>query len=169
MLTKVCNRCGTEKPVSEFSPNKGGKHGVRPDCKPCASKRNLQIRAAIPPDVRREREREYTRRQGERRKLQRIEARRAAGVPLVGERITVEEKRCRDCGEVKPASEFQKEPKHTDGLRSYCRACIVARQRDHRRRNPNDWNRRNPEKIREYGRRYQERKRAQQRQGGQAA
>ena len=35
MKTKVCTKCGVEKPLSEFYKNKGGKYEVRGDCKEC--------------------------------------------------------------------------------------------------------------------------------------
>jgi hypothetical protein len=34
-MTKVCTKCGVEKELGEFSRNKGGKYGVRADCKYC--------------------------------------------------------------------------------------------------------------------------------------
>ena len=35
--TKKCNRCNIEKPVSEYYKQKGGKDGLRPECKQCVS------------------------------------------------------------------------------------------------------------------------------------
>lgn len=35
--TKPCTRCKADKPFSEFSPNKYGRHGLNPACKACAS------------------------------------------------------------------------------------------------------------------------------------
>ena len=35
---KHCNRCGQDKPVGEFSPDKKSKDGRRTYCKPCTSK-----------------------------------------------------------------------------------------------------------------------------------
>lgn len=34
-MTKTCNKCNTEKPLDEFSLNKGGKHGRHSKCKCC--------------------------------------------------------------------------------------------------------------------------------------
>lgn len=36
-------------------------------------------------------------------------------------------KRCRDCGETKPASEFHVQATARDGLRPYCKPCTIAR------------------------------------------
>ncbi len=41
METKICNRCNTEKPISEFRKDvKRGKRIVRPQCKICYNKTN---------------------------------------------------------------------------------------------------------------------------------
>ncbi len=36
---KRCKKCGTVKPLAEFYANKGGRDGVRPECKACTSAR----------------------------------------------------------------------------------------------------------------------------------
>ena len=38
-------------------------------------------------------------------------------------------KRCRDCDEVKPASQFYTSRKMRDGLTSYCKPCTIEQQR----------------------------------------
>ena len=38
MQTKPCSKCGKEKFISEFTPDKGQKSGFRPDCKICRLK-----------------------------------------------------------------------------------------------------------------------------------
>lgn len=38
MESKVCNKCGEEKPICEFSKNKTSKDGVQRKCKACAKK-----------------------------------------------------------------------------------------------------------------------------------
>ena len=43
--TKVCSRCGEEKPVSEFYSQKGGRSGLRAACKKCFIKANSEYRA----------------------------------------------------------------------------------------------------------------------------
>lgn len=35
MKTKICNRCGTERTLTRFSPQKGGKYGRHGVCKDC--------------------------------------------------------------------------------------------------------------------------------------
>ena len=37
MKTKVCTKCGEEKPLSKYYKQKGGKFGVKAKCKSCAS------------------------------------------------------------------------------------------------------------------------------------
>lgn len=39
---KTCSKCRTEKPLDEFYPRKGGKFGVRADCKVCVIKRSVK-------------------------------------------------------------------------------------------------------------------------------
>lgn len=39
MKTKICSKCGVEKPISEFEKASTGKHGVRGDCKECVKER----------------------------------------------------------------------------------------------------------------------------------
>ena len=41
-ITKICSKCGEEKELSEFYPRKGGKFGVRADCKECVIKRSVK-------------------------------------------------------------------------------------------------------------------------------
>ena len=47
-------------------------------------------------------------------------------------------KPCRDCGEVKPLDEFNKDAKAKDGRRAYCKPCHSARSMS--------WEKANPEK-----------------------
>ncbi len=48
MDTKVCKTCGQEKPLSEFSPQRRGRLGVRTSCKPCNSEWVMQYRDKNP-------------------------------------------------------------------------------------------------------------------------
>jgi hypothetical protein len=45
------------------------------------------------------------------------------------ERLTVGEKRCPRCGEVKPLSMFARQSKRLDGRQTECRACLADRKR----------------------------------------
>jgi hypothetical protein len=44
MLTKVCTKCGVEKDIDNYQNRKGGKYGVRADCKVCNSRQRSQYR-----------------------------------------------------------------------------------------------------------------------------
>lgn len=45
MMTKLCSKCGAEKPVIDFYKQKGGKDGLRAACKKCFIKANTEYRA----------------------------------------------------------------------------------------------------------------------------
>lgn len=42
--TKMCSRCGEEKPFSEFYEQRGGKLGLRAACKKCFIRTNSEYR-----------------------------------------------------------------------------------------------------------------------------
>lgn len=46
VTAKACNACGTVKPLTEFSPNRGGRHGTTPKCKPCRARHESYLRLA---------------------------------------------------------------------------------------------------------------------------
>ena len=46
-MTKTCNKCNTEKPLDEFSSNKGGKHGKHSKCKSCVKEYQIQNKRRI--------------------------------------------------------------------------------------------------------------------------
>ena len=56
------------------------------------------------------------------------------------------EKKCNDCGEVKPLTEFYKRASSKDGYNYYCKPCNRARVRA--------WEQVNPERVKEYRERY---------------
>jgi hypothetical protein len=43
-ISKVCNACGLDKPLTEFTPNRGGRLGTTPKCKPCRSRHESYLR-----------------------------------------------------------------------------------------------------------------------------
>lgn len=66
------------------------------------------------------------------------------------------EKACTKCGVTKPGSDFFKRARAKDGLRSECKTCTAAANKDYGKRNPEilekahrDWIARNPEKRRQ--------------------
>lgn len=58
------------------------------------------------------------------------------------------EKRCPNCGEVKPASEFYKNEGSSDGLGGYCKSCTS--------KGAVEWQKANPERLKEHRRRYED-------------
>ena len=51
-ITRVCRKCGQEKPLSEFVKDKTCALGYSHTCKQCNAKRNRKWRAANPEEVR---------------------------------------------------------------------------------------------------------------------
>lgn len=47
-MTKICKRCGSEKPLEEFSPDKSGGQGRAPWCRPCFAAYMRETRRANP-------------------------------------------------------------------------------------------------------------------------
>lgn len=45
MTTKLCSKCGEERPVTDYYRQKGGKDGLRAACKKCFIKANTEYRA----------------------------------------------------------------------------------------------------------------------------
>lgn len=72
-------------------------------------------------------------------------------------------KRCSECREVKPLAEFHRRAKSPDGRQGVCRPCAIARNKKYREDNREacnaarrDWWKRNPDRGREYHRRFNE-------------
>lgn len=83
------------------------------------------------------------------------------------------EKRCRRCGETKPLSEFSASSKKLDGAHSYCKPCVARAARAYNRtpearEKREAWYRANRDRVREYGRAYQRRRRAEMKAGADA-
>jgi hypothetical protein len=79
--TKICTKCHTSKPITDFSPTSGGKYGVRSVCKPCCVDvaNDYQRRLREDPDS-------------------------IKRPPPPG----ATSRKCRACGEEKPLSEFRR-------------------------------------------------------------
>jgi hypothetical protein len=120
--TKRCTKCGVEKPISEFSPVKGGRYGVRGDCKRCVRQMSAAARQADPEPFR-EHSRQFRRR--------RREVREQTPKPVRTD------KRCPKCSVTKPLGDF-----HTrrGGSQpgSYCKSCDRVRLRALRERRRRD-------------------------------
>jgi Recombination endonuclease VII len=75
--------------------------------------------------------------------------------------VSVSEKRCTKCSEVKAATEFYKAPRNKDGLQSWCKPCHNGRMKEIAKENPDRhnarqraWRAANPEKVKEARSRY---------------
>lgn len=56
--------------------------------------------------------------------------------------ITKLSKQCSKCGQDKPESEYYKSRDYSDGLKKWCKSCMVANRRE--------WTKKNPEKNKEF-------------------
>jgi hypothetical protein len=74
------------------------------------------------------------------------------------------EKKCANCGEVKPLIDFYKDKREKDGRYSSCKACHRVRMKRWRSNNPEvqrelseAWSHRHPDRVAAYNKRYRER------------
>lgn len=75
--------------------------------------------------------------------------------------VVPSEKRCPECGITRPSSEWSRDRTSPDGLRSYCKPCRRAESAKYRAENPEKvreyvrrWQKANPDKVREKDRRW---------------
>ena len=102
---KWCPRCRTVKSLDDFSRNRTARDGHRPYCKPCDR------------DMKREARRHQ---------------REALVVTPTLMQLTdrMRDKRCRNCGEVKPLSAYHRDRYCPDGRKSACKTCVNAQRRE---------------------------------------
>lgn len=87
---------------------------------------------------------------------------------MKAEATVTQERKCRNCGEIKSTSEFHKNPGWKDGLNCNCKRCCnekwirpyTAAHRDKYRENAAKWRKENPEKYDAINRRARERREA---------
>ena len=109
---KTCTRCQTEKPLTDFSRKSSSKDGHRSHCRECMA----EYRAA------------------NRDKLRTLDAERHARLRNRADH-EIEyptEKKCSQCGDTKPASEFTKNRTNLDGLQNNCKLCARWEQVRHK-------------------------------------
>ena len=101
---KKCPDCGVVRPLVEFGVNASRPDGLAFYCKICFRRRTNE---------------HYRRR------------RQAAGA-LVRERYVgpADHKRCADCAQMKPLSEFHRAPQQSGGYNCYCKACRKRQNRE---------------------------------------
>lgn len=106
MNEKLCKSCDTSKKLSEFNTDRSTKDGLNFYCKACVSARRRKYRSEN-----REHFRKINRESLERRRKE-----------SYGE-VTLSEKKCSSCGEVKPANEYNRNRYSSHGIDSKCRVC----------------------------------------------
>ena len=147
MQTKVCCRCKEEKPIDQFSRNKGSKDGYKEYCKGCASIMGAEYRKTHSEKKKASSQRYY------------LETKSRAAERTAEEKKKTPFKICTICGEEKPIAEFYK--RGDGGYRSYCKLCANQKSREnyHSKRDElvekkREYNRNRKEEIREYNREY---------------
>lgn len=109
METAVCSKCKKTLSTEDFYKNKANKSGRESQCKNCSSKnKNRQINGGV-------------------LKKMRLIKKRPEGV-------SVHEKWCPDCTQVKSKSDFRKRSTAKDGCQTYCKICDNTRSRKNRMR-----------------------------------
>jgi hypothetical protein len=104
LLTKKCPDCGEAKAVSDYGRNRSLPDGLSFYCKTCTRRRNTATYAA----------------------------RREASGASYSARYDGPDthKRCAECREVKPLSEFHRAPKQSGGYNCYCKECRRRQNRE---------------------------------------
>lgn len=104
--TKTCSKCGVTKPITEFHKQPDGKYGVAGQCAECKNDNRRTLRSLNSPKT----------------KL----------TTLIIDGISVEAKQCKECGEVKPLTDFRSCETGIGGVSSRCRLCMSTKEREKR-------------------------------------
>lgn len=183
-LAKKCTKCGVIKPLDEYYNSKKGFAGKVPLCKPCASIRAKKYnKTDIVKNLAFEKEGKKYKRCGKCLEIKEItefyphgtstvskckpcytqERRKGTGPePIFVEDVNgVLSKKCRNCSQVKPLSDFAKSDKGVGGKRSRCIECEKVNWKEYRLSNKEkvagmakSWRIRNPEKQAEASKRW---------------
>lgn len=94
---KHCVKCGEVRPYAEFHKWAGSRDGLKTCCKTCRKPKVPKVRKCF-------------------RKHPSLPP--LDGVPV---------KRCNDCGDVKPRTEFYRRARACDGLASSCKGCVYGK------------------------------------------
>jgi hypothetical protein len=155
ITTRVCTKCETSKPFSDFNKKKGGKYGLQPICRPCQKVDQKERRDANPAlhaarFAKWYAEKVWREKNPDLAKL--LDLEKAA--------VDRSIKTCRICGECKSISDFNTNVGTSDGFRGECKSCQkgvrhdwYARNREREIQKSLDWSKNNPEKAREKDRR----------------
>lgn len=128
---KECTKCGEVKSPAEFYARPSGRFGLHPWCKACGAEADKARRAAY-------------------------RTRNATSDPYADQT----HKRCSDCKQMLPRTDYPQNKTTSDGLHPQCRECHTRRARE--------WRLTNPDRYREHQRTTQRRRRARKRQNGTA-
>lgn len=103
----MCSKCKNEKPLSEFYKHRQCKMGVSPKCKECSRAEQKFVY-------------EMRKKFGDEFSL--------AEFNKLPEGLS----KCQSCGEIKEKDSFYKDINKSDGVSSYCKPCVLIKQREKR-------------------------------------
>lgn len=129
---KFCPNCKETKSINDFAKDSRHYDGLQTNCKECC---NLLRRTKWGEKIRQYAKDYYN------------------SHPKVRSFITVDEKKCSYCKEIKSSSEFGTDKRKTDGLQSQCRKCqnLILRTKyyDRKKKSKEAWKAKNIDKVRE--------------------
>ena len=120
---KYCSKCGEEKLLSEFGKNTHAEDGLRCECRECTNACESAHLSYVLSDDRKKKK--YYK--GVKSRTKRYRKRIALlnkdrEYDINGTNV------CSCCGAEKPTTEFHKDRSRPDGLRKYCKMCIIERR-----------------------------------------
>jgi hypothetical protein len=125
MASLKCSKCGVEKSSGEFSPDKKNASGRKSQCRECVRAYQREARKSE----------EFKAKRRAYRKRPEVRAKESAYMKQwsgAAEKVVATEKGCSKCGETKPADGFSRNAKTSDGLASWCKACVAEKVKSHR-------------------------------------
>jgi hypothetical protein len=135
--TSICNHCHIEKPLNNFPHSKAHKYNVCPKCAACLSVvakekyRRKQPTSKVCKSCHRERDIESFQRGRQHTGALCFECKLSRKMK---QPVTLTERRCASCREIKPAADFCIARNISGGLACYCRRCMSQKYHARKRR-----------------------------------
>lgn len=126
IVSKICNKCNIEKPISEFHKQKSMLDGYRGICKECRKQESLNYYWSDPEKSRRANRDKLKKDPEKWRAYEKAQREKWNKTP---QRIFHPnlEKACTSCNVIKPLTEYHKRDETPDKLHYFCKACVKAK------------------------------------------